>query len=97
MCKYDFECQRCGMEVEVTSEQQNMQDVLIKLASNCPNLDFASQSPIILDAMYEVLVSREKSKFAKMLDENSHPDECSAYDGVIDAIGLSLGRYYELA
>ncbi len=97
MCKYDFDCQRCGMKVEVTSEHQNMQDVSIKLATICPNLDFTSQSPIILDAMREVIVSREKSKFAKMLEENSHPGDCSAYDGVIDAIGLSLGRYYELA
>ena len=69
----------------------------LKLASDCPNLDFASQSPIILDAMHEVIASREKSKFAKLLDENSHPGDCSAYNGVIDAIGLSLGRYYELA
>ncbi|NLB43383.1 MAG: hypothetical protein GX815_14240 [Clostridiales bacterium] len=97
MCKYDFECQRCGMDVEVTSEHQNLQDVSLKLASDCPNLDFASQSPIILDAMHEVIASREKSKFAKLLDENSHPGDCSAYNGVIDAIGLSLGRYYELA
>jgi hypothetical protein len=97
MCKYDFECQRCGLEVEVTSQHQNMKDISIKIASNCPNLDFASKSPIILDAMHEVIVPREKSKFARLLDENSHPGDCSAYDGVIDAIGFSLGRYYEIA
>jgi hypothetical protein len=97
MCKYVTICKRCGLNIEVNAEYENMQDVILKLASDCPNLDFVSQTPLTLDAMHELMVSKEKSEFMKLLDDNSHPKDCSVYDSVIDAIGQGLGRYYEIA
>jgi hypothetical protein len=97
MCKYSTVCKRCGLTIEVRAEYKNMQDVTLNLSSDCPNLDIVSQSPLTLDAMRELMVPKEKSEFMKLLGENSHPGDCSVYESVIDAIGQSLGRYYEIA
>ena len=97
MCKYTTICKRCGLNIEVKTEYQSMQDVILNLASDCPNLGFVSQAPLKLDAMYELMVPKEKSELMKLLDDNSHPKDCSVYESVMDAIGHSLGRYYEIA
>lgn len=95
MCQYNFECKRCGIRINVKTEHQNMQDVVLDISSSCPNLDPVTQTPITLDAMHELMVPKENSEFMKLLDGH-HAEGCSAYDGMIDAIGFSLGRYFEI-
>ncbi|HHY81116.1 MAG TPA: hypothetical protein GX505_00320 [Clostridiales bacterium] len=97
MCKYAFQCKQCGFGVEIKAEHLNMQDVVIELASECPNLDFIKHTPLVLDAMHELMVTKEKSNFYNLVKEHPHPSGCTVYDNVIDAIGQSLGRYYEIA
>ena len=98
MCKYNYQCKLCGFRIEVEAEHHNMQDAILKISSDCPNLDAITKEPITLDAMYELISPKEKSGFMKLLKDNHHhADDCTAYKDVIDAIGLSLGRYYEIA
>ena len=97
MCKYSSVCKRCGFCIEVNAEHKNMQDVVLSLASECPNLEFVSQTPMTLDAMHELMVPKEKSEFIKRIGNQSHPMDCTVYESVMDAIGRSLGRYYEIA
>jgi len=98
MCKYNYDCKLCQFKIDVKAEYKNMQDVVLKISSDCPNLNPVTQEPITLDAMYELMVPKEKSAFMKLLKDNHrHIEQCTAYDGVIDAIGASLGRYYEIA
>lgn len=97
MCKYASSCRLCGYEIKINTEHINLQDVNVEVASDCPNLRFLTGSQITLDAMHELIVPKEKSQFMNLLDDNSHSRECSVYDNVIDALGKSLGRYYEIA
>jgi len=97
MCNYSSVCKLCGFSISVNAEHQNMQDITVDISSDCPNMDLVTQTPITLDAMYELMVSKEKSEFMKLMNEHSHPHECSAYDIIKDAIGRSLARYYEIA
>lgn len=98
MCKYSFECKLCGYRIDVKAEYQNMQDVILNISSSCPNLDPVTKTPITLDAMYELMAPKEKSAFMKLLKDNHHhAGDCTAYEDVMDAIGLSLGRYFEIA
>lgn len=97
MCKYSYQCKLCGIQIEVKAEQQNVQDVMVELASECPSLDIIAQAPISLDAIYELMVPKERSLLMQLLKEHSHPEDCSVYDSVVDAIGKALGRYYEIA
>lgn len=96
MCQYGFECKRCGIRINVKAEHQNMQDVILNISSDCPNLSPVTRTPIVLDAMHELMVPKEESEFMKLLDGH-HAKDCTAYEGMIDAIGFSLGRYYEIA
>ena len=59
MCKYSYQCKLCGIQIEVKAEQQNVQDVMVELASECPSLDIIAQAPLSLDAMYELMVPKE--------------------------------------
>lgn len=97
MCKYVSSCQRCNFAIEIHTEYENMQDLVLDISSDCPNLNSISGTSITLDAMHELIVSKDKSNFMKKMDELSHPRDCTVYESVIDAIGKSLGRYYELA
>src|SRR5690554_577368 len=98
MCKYDYVCKRCGFQIDVKTEYQNMQDVVLNISSDCPNLNPVTKTAVTLDAMYELMVPKEKSGFMKLLNDNhQHVEDCTAYQDVIDAIGLSLGRYFEIA
>ena len=97
MCKYAYQCKQCGLDIKVKAEHQNMQDVIVELASDCPNLDFINNTPFAVDPMHELMVSKEKSELYKLMRNHPHPDGCTVYDNVIDAIGQSLGRYYEIA
>lgn len=98
MCKYNFECKLCGYRIDVNAVYENMQDVVLNISSDCPNLNPVTKTPITLDAMYELMVPKEKSGFMKLLKDNHHHAEgCTVYVDVMDAIGLSLGRYFEIA
>lgn len=97
MCKYASSCELCGYAIEVKTEHQNMQEIKIEIASDCPNVSSVTNRPIILDAIKELMVTKEKSEFYHLLDGHRHPEDCTLYDNVKDAIGRSLGRYYEIA
>ncbi|MGI6537007.1 MAG: DUF6951 family protein [Caldicoprobacterales bacterium] len=97
MCNYEFDCKLCGYHIEVKTNYENMQDVTLEISSDCRNLEPVTRIPITLDAMYELMVTPDKSKLAKLIENHPHPRECSFYNGVIDVIGKSLGRYYEIA
>jgi hypothetical protein len=98
MCKYNYQCKLCGFTLEVNAEHDNMQDIVLKISSDCPNLDAITKEPVTLDAIYELISPKEKSGFMKLLTDNHrHAEKCTAYNDVIDAIGLSLGRYFEIA
>ncbi|NLU37152.1 MAG: hypothetical protein GXX01_09100 [Clostridiales bacterium] len=98
MCKYDYQCKLCGFKIDVKAEYKDMQDVVLKVSSDCPNLNPVTKEPIVLDAMYELMVPKEKSAVMQLLkDKHRHIEECTAYESIRDAIGLSLGRYFEIA
>lgn len=97
MCKYSSTCPRCNYEIQVVAEQQNMNDVNLKIATDCPITQPITESPIYLDAVYEMTVPKEKSKLYSLLSEHHLDDGCILYDTVMDAIGRNLGRYYEIA
>ena len=97
MVKYSSVCQRCGCCIKVNAEYQNAQNVMLSLASECPNLKAVSQTPMTLDAMHGLMVPKEKSEFIRQLEGTSHPADCTVYESVVEAIGRSLGRYYEIA
>jgi len=98
MCKYNYQCKLCGFRIEVKTEHTDMQDVVLNISSDCPNLDPITKEPVTLDAMYELVSPKGKSGFMKLLnDTHHHADDCSAYNDVMNAIGLSLGRYFEIA
>lgn len=98
MCKYTSNCALCNRTVEVQAEQQDMNTVEIKISSDCPNLQPLVNKPICLDAVYEVISSKERSLLYNLLKQHHHQIEgCTVYDMVKDTIGQSLGRYYELA
>jgi len=97
MCKYYSTCSRCKYEIEVFAEQQNMNDVNVKIATDCPNVQPITKIPISLDAIYEMTVPKEKSKLYNLLSDQHLKEGCTLYDNVMNAIGKNLGRYYELA
>ncbi len=97
MCKYASTCQLCDYPIEVHAEYENMQDVKLKISSDCPNIGSMTDKPIVVDAMKELMAPKEKSEIYHMMDEHPHPEGCTLYQSIIDAIGKSLGRYYEVA
>lgn len=97
MCKYAYTCRLCKHTINVNAIYENMQDVKIEIASDCPNLGMFANNPIKLDAMRELMVPRHQSDFARLLEDHHHLSECSVYDSVIEAIGREMGRYYEIA
>jgi len=74
-----------------------MNDVNLKIATNCPVTQPITNSPIYLDAIYEMTVPKERSRFYNLLSEHNLDEGCTLYDTVMNAIGRNLGRYYELA
>jgi len=97
MSKYSSTCSRCHYEIQVFAEQQNTNDINIKIASDCPATKSINQSNITLDAIYEMTVPKEKSKFYNLLSDCHLEEGCTLYENVMDAVGRDLGRYYELA
>lgn len=97
MCKYASSCQLCDYTINIHAEQENMQDININVSSGCPSITSVAGRAITLDAMKELMVPKEKSSFYHLMQAHPHPQECTLYDSVIDAIGKSLGRYCELA
>ena len=60
------------------AEYKDMQDVVLKVSSDCPNLNPVTKEPIVLDAMYELMVPKEKSAVMQLLkDKHCHIEECT--------------------
>ncbi|MDN5277527.1 MAG: hypothetical protein PWR01_1492 [Clostridiales bacterium] len=98
MCKYASRCALCNRTVEVQAQQQDMNTVEIKISSDCPNLQPLVNRPIHLDAIYEVIASKEQSLLYGLLKQyHRQIEDCTVYDIIKDSIGQNLGRYYELA
>ncbi len=98
MCKYASKCTLCNRTVEVHTEQQDMNTVEIKISSDCPNLQPLINRLICLDAIYEVIASKEQSFLYGLLKQHHKQIEgCTVYEMIKDFIGQNLGRYYELA
>lgn len=98
MCKYASRCALCNRTVEVHAQQQDMNTVEIKIASDCPNLQPLVNRPIHLDAIYEIIASKEESLLYGLIKQyHRQIEDCTAYEIIKDSIGQSLGRYYELA
>lgn len=96
MCKYLSVCSLCNHEIQVNAAHENMKDVSLEISSECPNIQALVNHPISLDAIYEIVVSKEKSELYSLISQHHAHNGCSLYDNVKDAIGKNLGRYYEL-
>jgi hypothetical protein len=58
-----------------------MQDVVLKVSSDCPNLNPVTKEPIVLDAMYELMVPKEKSAVMQLREFHNYNfyDETKEY------------------
>lgn len=98
MCRYSSKCALCNNTIEIEAQQKDMNVVEVKISSECPNLQPLLNTPIRLDAIYEVIASKEQSLLYSLLKQyHQQIDGCTAYDIIKDSIGKNLGRYYELA
>jgi hypothetical protein len=81
MCKYDYQCKLCGFKIDVKAEYKDMQDVVLKVSSDCPNLNPVTKEPIVLDAMYELMVPKEKSAVMQLREFHNYNfyDETKEY------------------
>lgn len=96
MCKYMYTCKLCEHTIQINATYENMQDIRLEIASDCPNLGMFTNKPITLDAMRELMVPKHQSDFAKLLQQ-LQLSNCTVYESVIEAIGREMGRYYEIA
>lgn len=98
MCKYSSKCALCNNTIEIEAQQKDMNVVELKISCECPNLQSLVNKSIFLDAIYEVISSKEQSLLYSLIKQyHKQIDECTAYDIIKDSIEKNLGRYYELA
>ncbi|NLX70343.1 MAG: hypothetical protein GX024_05525 [Clostridiales bacterium] len=98
MHKYDSVCALCNYTIKIEAQHKDMNEVELKISSECPNLRKFINTPIHIDAINEVINPKDNSRFYQLLKQHhSHIDRCTAYDSLLDCLGKSLGRYYELA